>query len=245
MQCELQLRKDLVDVWSATLDADEPKLAFLRGILSPEESAKAERMRFAHVRKAFESSRGLLRLIVGTYLNANPIELRFHKNEYGKPSLVDEYSRKWVSFNMSHSHGMALYAVGLERQMGVDIEIIREDMRFLDIAERFFSPREYEVLKSLPPDQIRRGFFNCWTRKEAYIKAKGASLSSMISHFQVSLIPGEPAALLDFPMDPEEISRWTFANLELGPDYAGALVVEGKDMTIRQRDFQKEVGIPE
>jgi 4'-phosphopantetheinyl transferase len=233
---DIQLKNDNVDVWCVSLLMDAFSLNSVRNFLAEDERMKADRLRFKRVREDYVAARGLLRLILATYLNVQPKELEFQYGQHGKPALADELSHTGITFNMSHSHGMALYCVGLEQELGADIEKIREDMSFEKIAKRFFSSLEYEALQKLPDDQLKYGFFNCWTRKEAYIKAKGEGLSSLISRFAVSLAPGEPAALLDHQLDAGEVNRWSIMDLDVGPGYTAALAVEGKGVTVTQKE---------
>ena len=157
-------------------------------------------------------------------------QFEFQYGIHGKPGLPEESNPKDITFNMSHSYDMALYGVALKRALGVDIEKIREDMSFLKISKRFFSAIEHDALIQLSPEMQKHGFFNCWTRKEAYIKAKGSAISSEISRFSVSLVPGQPAVMLAHQTDPLEVSRWSFSSLDAGGDYKAALVLEGKDI---------------
>ncbi len=234
---DLQLKNDNVDVWCISLRMDESSLNSLLQLLTEDERKKAGRLRFKRVRDDFVASRGLLRLILTAYLNEKPQSLEFQYGKHGKPDLADGFNRIGVTFNMSHSHGMALYGVGLEQAIGVDIEKIRTDMSFIKIAKRFFSSLEYETLQRLPAHQLKYGFFNCWTRKEAYIKAKGEGLSSLISRFAVSLAPGEPAAMLDHELDAREVSRWSITDLDIGPDYAAAIAVDGQGVTVTNKEL--------
>jgi 4'-phosphopantetheinyl transferase len=111
--------------------------------------------------------------------------------------------------------------------VGIDLEYIRSDLAVEQIAERFFSRREIATLRALPIDLRTYAFFLCWTRKEAYIKARGEGLSLPLDQFDVSLIPGEPAALLNTQRDLYEVSRWSLQELTPAPGYAAALAVEG------------------
>jgi 4'-phosphopantetheinyl transferase len=232
---DLALKDDHVDVWCVPLTVDESRLSSTLQFLSADERVKAGRMRFKNAREYYVAARGFLRLIIASYLDEQPKDLIFQYGQHGKPALADGFSNVEISFNMSHSHGMALYCVGLKRRLGVDIEKIRTDMSFGRIAKRFFSSKEYEALEKLPPERQKYGFFNCWTRKEAYIKAKGEGISSLISRFAVSLAPGEPAALLDHQLDGQEVSRWSIVDLDVGPEYAAALAVEGQGVIVTRK----------
>jgi len=127
---------------------------------------------------------------------------------------------------MSHSRG-ALYAVTRDREVGIDPEFIRRDLEVDQIAERFFSRRETATLRALPTPMREYAFFLCWTRKETYIKARGEGLSPPLDQFDVSLIPGEPAALLSTHPDSSEALRWLLEELPLASGYVAALALEG------------------
>lgn len=221
----LSLQTGDVHVWR--LGLDRPVERFL-DLLQPGEIDRANRFHFEKDRKRFVIARGFLRMLLGRYLHNDPKQLMFSYGPNGKPALESDTS---LRFNMSHSHAMALYAVTEEREIGVDVEHIRADFTSDDIARRFFSPFEVESLCGLPDEQRVESFFRCWTRKEAYIKATGRGLSQPLDGFDVTLGPGEHAALLR--NDDGTHERWTMAGIEVGPGYAGALVVERPITKIR------------
>ena len=174
-----------------------------------DERARADRFYFARDREHFIVARGVLREILGCYLKRVPKSLCFCYGSHGKPALAGEFDGEAIRFNVSHSHGVALYAISRGRAVGIDLERIRFDLPVAEIAERFFSKREDAMLRSLPTDVQHQAFFRCWTRKEAYIKARGEGLSLPLDQFDVSLAPGEPAAVLGTQRDPSEASRWS------------------------------------
>ena len=225
----LILNDDEVHVWRAALDLTVSQVQHLKQTLSPDELARAARFRFPKDRDHFIVARGVLRTILGRYLGLEPSRLRFCYSPYGKPSLDRECGGDSLCFNLSHSHGLALFAVTRDRELGVDIEYLRRDLADEGIAQRFFSPPEVAALSALPTGVRGVAFFNCWTRKEAYIKARGEGLSFPLDQFDVSLAPGEPAALLRTEGDPQEASRWSLVALSPGADYVAALVVRGHD----------------
>ncbi len=225
----LRLPSNAVHVWRASLVVPVSYLRTLEGTLTADECARAERFYFQEHRERFIAGRGLLRNILSRYLDSEPGQLRFRYNSYGKPALTAETGAEGFCFNLSHSYDTALYAVTHGREIGVDIERFRPDVEVEKLAERFFSPREAAVLRALPEDLRKEGFFNCWTRKEAYIKAEGEGMSIPLSAFDVSLTPGEPAALLRSQNSPQETSRWSLQALDPKPGYAAALAVKGHD----------------
>lgn len=220
-----------VHVWRADLEREPSTVEQLFNRLSSEERQRAARYYFVKDRERFIVARGALREILGRYLGMEPDRISFSYNGYGKPSLTTGTGNDVLRFNVSHSRGIALYAVTRGQEVGLDIEYMRQDIASLLIAQHFFSPSEVSVLSALPDSQQIAAFFNCWTRKEAYIKALGTGLSHPLKQFTVSMIPGEPARLLS-TTDPQETQRWSLIALSPHPDYKAALVVEGAVRTL-------------
>jgi 4'-phosphopantetheinyl transferase len=229
---QLSLTATDVHVWRADLCEPGARASSLLQLLAPDERDRAGRFHFQKDRDHFIIARGTLRTILGLYLQAKPQELRFVYSAYGKPALAPDNEAARLRFNVTHSHELALYAVTLGRELGIDVEHLREDMACHEIAERFFSRGEVQALSALPASQRTLGFFNCWTRKEAYIKARGQGLSLPLDNFDVSLAPGEPAALLRTRDDEQEALRWSLRDLNPGSGYAAALAVEGHDWNL-------------
>ena len=225
----LDLTFDLgeIHVWRVSLAQTESCLQSLQQTLSTDERTKADRFRFPKDRSQFIVSRGALRAILSRYLNISSHILRFDYNPYGKPSLIVAQGGNTLRFNLSHSRGLALIALTKNRDIGVDIEGINPNFSCLEIAEKFFSPLENSVLRSLPEHLQATAFFTCWTRKEAYIKAVGKGLSIPLNQFDVSLAPGEPAALLNVEGNPEEASKWSLIELFPSSDMVAAVAVAG------------------
>jgi 4'-phosphopantetheinyl transferase len=229
---ELSLTGEEVHVWRASLECPEPILLRLRRTLTHDEEARARRFHFKKDRNHYAAARGLLRLILSSYAKCPPEALRFGYSPYGKPFLESECGPGGLRFNVSHSHGMALFAVARGREVGVDIEFMRDDLEYMEIAAGFFSPREVATLGSLPPEMRAQAFFNCWTRKEAYIKARGEGLSHPLHDFDVTLAPGEEAALTYAGNDPLEVNRWSMRALSPRSGFRAAVVVEGGDFNL-------------
>jgi len=229
----VDLSIDEVHVWAASLDLAREQLERLKLTLAEDERRRAERFYFEKDRRHYIVARARLRAILARYLQSEPGRIRFSYNPYGKPLLADEPPSHGVRFNASHSHGMALYAITRGREIGIDLEYVQTRIDNDRIAERFFSDREIALLHSLPGQARARAFFNCWTRKEAYIKAKGVGLSIPLKSFDVSLTPGEPAELLRTEDDPQEASRWSLKELTPGPGYVAALAVEGHQWRLK------------
>jgi len=198
----------------------------LRWRLSADEAKRAAAFCFERDRHRFVAARGFLREILGRYLRAAGEALSFEYGPHGKPALAGEF-RDALRFNVSHSGEMALYAVTLQREVGVDIEALREVNDAEQIAERFFSPAERVAFRLQAPGQRQQAFFNCWTRKEAYLKALGDGLARPLDGFDVTLAPGEPARLLRVEGEPRESERWSLRELLPARGYVGAVAVEG------------------
>jgi 4'-phosphopantetheinyl transferase len=224
----LRLNADEVHVWYATLDREASRMEAYRQALSPGELARADRFRFEEDRHHFIVARGLLRLILSRYLDVEPAQLRFCYGRYGKPALANGLGEGMLSFNLAHAEGLALYAVARGRQIGVDVEHIRADYPYQEVVERFFSWREQGVLRALPQRARCGAFFAGWTRKEAYLKARGEGLSLPLHEIEVTLAPREPALLLSVGGDAQEARRWALHELKPHPGYAAAVAVEGR-----------------
>ena len=142
-----------------------------------------------------------------------PSRLRFFYGDNGKPAIADTTCKGNIRFNLSHSNGRALFAFAIDREIGIDIEKVHDMPDMSHIAERFFSERECKLFCALPECQKREAFFNCWTRKEAYIKAIGDGLIMPLSSFDVTFIPGKPAKLINVPGVPEIDVNWSLQEL--------------------------------
>lgn len=232
-----KLSSQEVHVWRVYIDTDDSITKKLQPLLSTDERLKAARFRFEKDSAKYIVTRGTLRIILGRYLDKKPEELKFSYNQYGKPALHSINTNKLISFNVSHSHGLALIAVAQNWDVGVDIEYVRTNVNYEEIAERFFSPAEKVVWRLLPTSVKQEAFFNCWTRKEAYIKAKGMGLSIPLNEFDVSFKPGEPAALLNTTWDEQEANRWSLKEITLAPDYIAALAVEASNYQLKFWQF--------
>jgi len=216
-----------VHVWRMSLNAPLASVREFAEVLATDERARAARFVRDRDRHRFVVARGVLRVILARYLRRDPCGLRFEYGSFGKPMLSGESRASDIRFNVSHADDMALYAVTSGREVGIDIERIRPDLIPEDIAERFFSRQEVATLRGLPTPSRLEAFFACWTRKEAFIKARGRGLSLSLDGFDVSLVPGRPVELLSVRDDPEEANRWSLRQLFPGDDYVAALAVEG------------------
>jgi 4'-phosphopantetheinyl transferase len=227
-----------VHIWRTSLDSSPDKVEVFRPLLASDELARAERLIFPEHKRRFILARGHLRRILSSYLNIAPNEIRFDYGVHGKPRLSAFHAGSPpLHFNLAHSGEIALYAVTGLGEVGVDVERIRPDMASIKIAERYFSVGEVEALKSLSSNQQTDAFFNCWTRKEAFLKATGQGLTLPLDQFEVSLTPGEHAQLLRTGWDSGEAAHWTLCDLKVGEGYRAALALRGHDYQLQCWDL--------
>jgi len=226
---QLDLADDEIHVWRAALDEAGCDLPSLSETLSAGERDRAERFQFDRDRNRFIARRGLLRMILGRYLSIEPAQCSFTCESRGKPVLAETAAGQSLHFNVSHSDGLALFAVARLSAIGVDVEHVRPIPEIDGIAAKFFSEREKAMLNALPAEQRREAFFNCWTRKEAYLKATGEGIADALPQIEVSLAPGHPAQLFSIGGDAQAASLWSIHALEPASGFIGALAVKAND----------------
>ncbi len=227
IETQRTLPENEVHLWRVDLAAVAEGERRWAETISADERVRASRFHFSKDRQYFTATRALLRMILSSYLGSNPRELVFHYLEKEKPSL-ESRSRSRLEFNVSHSGDVALLAFAQGRALGVDVERLRDNFDHAAIARRFFSEREQHQLEALPPAERFHGFFRCWTRKEAYIKALGTGLSLPLNQFDVSLKAGDGNALLSARPDEAEAARWSLQEVPAGDGYIAALCVRGQ-----------------
>ena len=231
-EAEWRLSSDQVHLWRASLDLPPERTRALERYLSPDERARAKRFVVHGVRDRFITARAVLRNLLSRYVSEPPSSLRFRYAEHGKPDLAHPATS--IRFNVTHSHGLAVYALSTNRSIGIDVEYLhrRSIVDRMKIAHRLFSSSEYAALEVLPRGRRDHAFLACWTRKEAFIKAIGQGLSFPLDQFDVTVDPNDPAELLATRWDASDADRWSMASIDPGPDYIGALAVEGKDLRL-------------
>ena len=237
----LSTKIEFCEIWSAELDVDPPDLPpdvvhlwqrpvrpsadaleACYELLSLDECERASRYRVEKARNEYVLTRATLRSLISGYLRRTPQSVSFRYTEYGNPLLDGPGD---LRFNVSHTDGLALLAFVRNRDIGVDVEKVRPQTDVKQVAERFFSAHECHVLEHLSGDELHAAFFRCWTRKEAYIKAKGEGLSLPLHEFDVSIGPNEPQALLATRPDPLEAGHWILRDVPVPAGYAAALAV--------------------
>jgi 4'-phosphopantetheinyl transferase len=213
------LPSDLVCLWWRSLEEPETAVRACYELLAHEEQERASRFRAERARDHFILTRGALRSLLAAYLQKEPQELSFGVTKYGKPFLEGTAD---LRFNVSHTDGAALLGFARGREIGVDVEHIQSQLDTWKLAERFFSARERAALETLSGEELQSAFFRCWSRKEAYIKARGEGLSLPLSQFDVSIAPHESHALLATRPDGSEAERWVVHDVATKGQYAAA-----------------------
>lgn len=214
-------------VWRIDLDLPNSDIDSNFYLLSADERDRADRFVFKKDRSHFVAARGALRRTLALYLQTDPAGLHFVYGSHGKPSLKPGYNTQDLRFNVTHSGGIALLALTFLREVGIDVERIRDDFPCIQIARQFFSDAEYTALCSIDSALRHEAFFNCWTRKEAFIKATGKGLSYPLKQFDVSLRPGSPARLLSIAEESEQPRHCSLHAISPRAGYVGALAVIG------------------
>jgi 4'-phosphopantetheinyl transferase len=230
-----------VHLWRVSLDQPQAIVERFSQLLSVDERARAARFHFERDRHHFIVARGCLRTILARYLEIAPLKIQFTYTPYGKPELSTYPSQaQTLNFNLAHSGGYALFAFTHLGEIGVDLEHVRPEFAGDDIARRFFSSDEVASLTKLPANVRHEAFFNCWTRKEAFIKAKGIGLSLPLDQFDVTMAPGEPAILLRTRWDENEAARWSLKAIDVGPGYVAAVALASRDWQLTFLEAEPE-----
>ncbi len=229
---KLTLESGDFHVWTASLHTAEETLKSYRSLLSPEEISRASKYVFPCDQAHFVACRGILRELLGCYLAAPGQAIKILSSSGEKPSLGIGTGNLDIRFNLSHSNGFAVFAFSIGREIGIDTEFIKAEIAAEEIATRYFSAAEQQELAALAPQERAAGFFRCWTRKEAYVKARGQGLQIPLNSFSVTLSPGAPARLTS-----GDANRWSLHALDVQPGWASALVVEGNSARISVKKY--------
>jgi 4'-phosphopantetheinyl transferase len=220
------LRAD-VQVWSASVGNWQPHLASLAALLAPEEAERSRRFLLQRDRDRSVTSRGLLRLILATYLRTEPAQIQFRYLAQGKPVLAPELHPGPLHFSVSHSRDLIVYAISFLAPLGVDVELVRPLPESARVSADYYSGRENQILAALDPTEQTEAFFRVWTRKEAYLKAIGIGLGQALREIEVSVLRDEPARILSVAGDEREAARWHLAAFQPDAGYLAALATTG------------------
>ena len=219
---ELRLPGDRIHVWRSCLDVSTGEYQAYYSLLTSSECARAARYRFDEPRNRFIVARGILRQLLTLYTQLAPEKLELHENAWGKPSLLASAADN-LEFNVAHSNDLALFAFSRNRCIGVDVEFIHLIENVDQLVTNFFSDNEQRIFKNIPAALQLPAFYKGWTRKEAYIKGRGKGLTIPLNTFDVSMRPGEPAALLADHSDETAVQHWKIMDIHAGSEYIAAL----------------------
>ncbi|MGF1540673.1 MAG: 4'-phosphopantetheinyl transferase family protein [Pleurocapsa sp.] len=214
-------------VWRANLNLTTAEITQLTEILAEDERIKADQFRFAQHQQRYVAARGILRKILGCYLNLSGDAIQFEYNSRGKPEIADSLNAINLQFNVSHSQDFALYGITCDRRIGIDLEYLRDLDDADKIARRFFAPTESALVASLTGDEQKRVFFQFWTAKEAYLKAIGSGLAGGLDTVEIALKP-QAIALLAVGETSENHANWSLVPFIPQPNYIATLATETK-----------------
>ncbi len=225
-KASLALETEELEVVAVSLDAGAEDVCRSTALLSNDERQRAERFAFERDRRRFVVARAWLRDLLAARLDTRPESIALTYGTRGKPALAPAFADSDLRFNISHSGDVAVYAFAIGREVGIDVEAVRTISDADSIAARFFSRAETETYLALDSHERAMGFFNCWTRKEAFIKALGEGLSYSLDRFDVSLKPSEPAKFLHIEGTPGNECGWHMESFSPAPGFIAAVVIE-------------------
>jgi 4'-phosphopantetheinyl transferase len=226
----LFLGPEKVDLWFAFPEefGDTAPLAQYRQLLSGDERVQQDGFHFSRDRRRFLVTRAMVRIVLSRYADTSPELWSFGKNSYGRPHVANDADCPGLTFNISHTDRLIVLAVGRDRALGIDTEHIAARRISLEIADRFFSPAEAWALRRVPEAAQQQRFFEYWTLKEAYIKARGKGLSIPLDQFSFSF-PAEGRVQLSIdPIQDDCASRWSFRQFLTSAEHMVSLCVENR-----------------
>lgn len=227
------LGEDEIHIWQADLDLPSFQIQKNFEKLSIDEREKANSYYFEKDRNRYIARRGILRQILGNYLNEEPRRLEFRLEKNNKPVLESGNGNNAIHFNITHSNGVGLFALCRSGEIGVDLEWLGNHVDCEEIRKRFWSDRENKEWRLLSEGEKREAFFNVWTCKEAFLKARGEGLSRPLDTFDISLFPSDSSRLLAIDGDPVEAFQWQVHNFKTLSGYAAAFAVKSRMMDVK------------
>ena len=231
----VELQEHTVHIWNISFDINDHKFQSYFKLLSKEEKVRAHRFRFFKDKKCFVVTRATLRLISSHYLSKEIEDIVFEYEDYGKPYFKHNTD---LNFNVSHSGNRAVIGFVHHHTIGIDIEKIKNDFDTFEIASNFFSKAEIDALRNIPKAEQYLAFYRCWTRKEAFIKAKGSGLSFPLDTFSVSLDSDLEASLLYTKWNPLEKDEWKLTSFIPGDGYIAALITDKQVKSVEYFDWR-------
>lgn len=226
-----------VHIWKIFFSDYSNEEAFYSKILSHAELARSSRFHFQIDSIRYKVSRVVAKVLLSKVLSIKPSNIELQLNDYGKPKLIAKSNN--IFFNVSHSANLGLIAITDIGPIGIDVERYRKKMLAEKFARRFFSESEVKEYLDLPHGQKEEGFFNCWTRKEAFIKALGLGLAMPLKDFDVTLTPGEVSQLIEVRNRKEQAAGWLLKNIPLKEDYAAAFSINANNVQEKYWLFNK------
>lgn len=219
-----------------TLTVEVQELERLKSFLDQEELKRGARLVNRTLGDRYLAGRGYLREVLGRCLLREPAQIRLGIGSFGKPNVVGEPGESDVRFNVAHSADRMLVALTVGKEVGIDLEEVREELEFAPMAKRYFSPRERGELFALPLEEQRAAFYRCWTRKEAYLKGLGQGFHQSTHEFDVTLLPDAAPELIEHRGHPEHPRRWRIVDIAVPDGYLAALAYEGNAPKIQGPD---------
>jgi 4'-phosphopantetheinyl transferase len=199
-------------------------LAAYEALLTPEERARKQRYYFEKNRHEYLITRALVRSVLSRYAPVRPAAWTFSANSWGCPAIASPEGTG-LRFNLSNTRGLVCCLVAADRDVGIDVEDLTREGETVDIADRFFSPSEVVELRSQPEERRRARFFDYWTLKEAYIKARGMGLAIPLDHFSFQLSAGAPIGIAFDPQLDDDPATWQFEQIRPTPTHLVSLAI--------------------
>ena len=225
-----------MDVWRSDIDLPQDKLDYYQAMLCADELERAARFKFDNKRREYIVTRGLLREALAVLLKTPAQEIQLTYTAENKPVLETRGQQQQLVFNATHSHGQALVAASLNRQLGIDIEKIRDDVEYEKLAQRYFSENEQQALQAYAGDK-QAAFFATWTRKEAFVKAVGKGIAFGLSEFDVTVDPQLEPQMLATRWQADDVHNWFMASLPVAENYQACVAADGGEIRLRLWQF--------
>ena len=223
MKTLTELKPNTVHIWTINFLVSEDAFSRYHNLLSDDEKERANKFKFYKDKRCYVVTKGILRLLSATYLTKDAKDIKFEYGKYGKPKFKTETN---LNFNVSHSGDIAIIGFVYDHTIGADIEKIKNDFDTFEIAANFFSKKEIATLREIPKSHQYLAFYRCWTRKEAFIKAKGSGLSFPLDQYSVSLNTDLKAELLETKWSTKEKEHWYYHSFIPDSNYIAAVIVD-------------------
>ncbi len=237
----LELNNTEVHIWNVDIQKHVHDLELYHKLLSSAETEQAGRFHFEKDKIRYTITHAVFRLLISSYSGIEPVDVEYSYNKHKKPCLQEKAKFKNLTFNLSHSGMLIVFAFALNRELGIDIEKIKPMNDADGLIERFCSEREKSDYFSIPAEMRNKAFFRCWSRKEAYIKARGTGLYFSLAKFSVSIKPEDPPMLLEVKDEPDETERWRLYDLDISKDYSSSLMVENGEVMLRFFEWNNQI----